>query len=178
MSDVLPAEMGRWQEIERTARLVFGLHGYQEVRTPVVEQAALYARGVGESTDIVKKEMYTFPDRKGRSLTLRPEATAAVVRAGLENNLIGADNLREFRSWKEPGEIVKRARLIVMNRPGFAAPGDDPALPKDSVQCLVPSIDISATEIRRRVQKGLTISYLVPASVARYIDRHRLYRQE
>ena len=91
--------------------------------------------------------------------------------------LIGADNLMEFRSWKEPGEIVKRARLVVMNRPGFAGAPVDPLLPGDIIQCAVPSIDISSTEIRRRVQQGLTISYLVPPPVARYIGRHRLYRQ-
>jgi nicotinate-nucleotide adenylyltransferase len=91
--------------------------------------------------------------------------------------LIGADNMAEFRTWKDPGEIGKRATLIVMNRPGFAGVAADPSLPKDVIQCAVPSIDISATEIRRRVQKGLTISYLVPPSVARYIDRHRLYRE-
>ena len=91
--------------------------------------------------------------------------------------LIGADNLMEFRSWKEPGEIVKRARLVVMNRPGFAGAPVDPLLPGDIIQCAVPSIDISSTEIRHRVQQGLTISYLVPPPVARYIGRHRLYRQ-
>jgi nicotinate-nucleotide adenylyltransferase len=91
--------------------------------------------------------------------------------------LIGADNLAEFRSWKDPGGIVKRARLVVMNRPGFAGAPADLSLPEDIIQCPVPSIDISATEIRRRVQKGLTISYLVPPSVYRYIERHRLYRQ-
>ncbi|HEX7572245.1 MAG TPA: nicotinate-nucleotide adenylyltransferase [Bacteroidota bacterium] len=91
--------------------------------------------------------------------------------------LIGADNLAEFRSWKDPGEIVKRAKLVVMNRPGFAGAPADPSLPSDMIQCPVPSIDISATEIRRRVQTGLTISYLVPPSVSRYIGRHRLYRQ-
>jgi nicotinate-nucleotide adenylyltransferase len=91
--------------------------------------------------------------------------------------LIGADNLAEFLSWKDPGEIVKRAKLVVMNRPGFAGAHADPSLPRDIIECPVPSIDISATEIRRRVQTGLTISYLVPPSVSRYIDRHRLYRQ-
>jgi nicotinate-nucleotide adenylyltransferase len=92
--------------------------------------------------------------------------------------LIGADNLAEFRSWKDPGEIVKKARIVVMSRPGFAAAPADPSLPGDIIQCPVPSIDISATEVRRRVQEGLTISYLVPPSVSRYIERHRLYRQK
>jgi nicotinate-nucleotide adenylyltransferase len=90
--------------------------------------------------------------------------------------LIGADNLRDFRSWKEPGEIGERATLVVMNRPGFVpAPGEQ-SLPRNVIQCQVPSLDISATEIRRRLQKGLSISYLVPPSVSRYISRHRLYR--
>jgi nicotinate-nucleotide adenylyltransferase len=91
--------------------------------------------------------------------------------------LIGADNLIEFRTWKEPGEIVRRAKLVIMNRPGYAGAPADPSLPKDIIQCMVPAIDISATEIRRRVQEGLTISYLVPPSVSRYIGRHRLYRR-
>jgi nicotinate-nucleotide adenylyltransferase len=91
--------------------------------------------------------------------------------------LIGADNLRDFRTWKDPSEIAKLARLVVMNRPGFASVPRDPALPENVIQCPVPSIDISATEIRHRVAKGLTISYLVPPGVARYIGRHRLYRE-
>ena len=91
--------------------------------------------------------------------------------------LIGADNLSEFRTWKDPAEIVKLARLVVMNRPGFPSARGDHGLPENIIQCSVPSIDISATEIRRRVANGLTISYLVPPGVARYIGRHRLYRQ-
>ncbi|HTY58160.1 MAG TPA: nicotinate-nucleotide adenylyltransferase [Bacteroidota bacterium] len=90
--------------------------------------------------------------------------------------LIGADNLREFQSWKEPEEILKQATLIVMNRPGFPAAPGGMTLPVNALQCEVPSIDISATEIRRRVQQGLTISYLVPSAVSRYIERTRLYR--
>ncbi len=90
--------------------------------------------------------------------------------------LIGADNLREFLSWKDPEEILKRATLVVMNRPGFAAGSAGITLPVNTVQCQVPSIDISATEVRRRLMKGLTITYLVPPGVSRYIERHRLYR--
>jgi len=90
--------------------------------------------------------------------------------------LIGADNLREFRLWKEPAEIAERATLVVMNRPGFAPGPAGPPLPRNILECQVPSIDISATEIRQRVRNGLPISYLVPPSVSRYISRHRLYR--
>ena len=85
--DLLPPETAVWAAVEETARRVFGLYGYAEVRTPLLEHTELFVRSVGESTDIVGKEMYTFPDRKGRSLTLRPESTASVARAFVENGL-------------------------------------------------------------------------------------------
>ena len=85
--DLFPPESDRWIEAERLARTTFGSWGYGEVRTPVLEDTALFARSVGETTDIVHKEMYTFPDRKGRSLTMRPENTAGVVRALVEKGL-------------------------------------------------------------------------------------------
>jgi histidyl-tRNA synthetase len=85
--DLLPPETAVWAAVESVAREVFALYGFQETRTPVVEHTELFVRSVGESTDIVGKEMYTFPDRKGRSLTLRPENTASVVRAFVENGL-------------------------------------------------------------------------------------------
>jgi histidyl-tRNA synthetase len=85
--DLLPPEIRLWQAVEDTARAVFGAFGADEVRTPVFEATELFVRSVGETTDIVHKEMYTFPDRKGRSLTLRPEGTAGVARAWIENGL-------------------------------------------------------------------------------------------
>jgi histidyl-tRNA synthetase len=85
MNDVLPADVSRWQEMERVAREVFALYGYREVRTPIVEHAALFARGVGEATDIVNKEMYVFEDKGEELLCLRPEGTAGTVRAFIEH---------------------------------------------------------------------------------------------
>ncbi len=85
--DILPEEAGKWQFAERTARGVFRRYGFREIRTPVFESTELFARGIGEGTDIVSKEMYTFTDRGGRSLTLRPENTAPVVRAAIEHGL-------------------------------------------------------------------------------------------
>jgi histidyl-tRNA synthetase len=85
--DLLPPESERFADAEATARRVFGSYGYGEVRTPCLEATELFSRSVGETTDIVHKEMYTFLDRKGRSLTLRPENTAGVVRAVIENGL-------------------------------------------------------------------------------------------
>ena len=85
MNDILPADVPRWQEMEAVAREVFALYGYREVRTPVVEHAQVFARGVGEATDIVNKEMYVFEDKGEELLALRPEGTAGVVRAFIEH---------------------------------------------------------------------------------------------
>jgi len=90
-SDILPDEASGWRFVERTARRMARLYGYGEIRTPVFESTELFMKSVGETTDIVSKEMYTFSDRGGRSLTLRPEGTAPVVRAYLENGLDRAD---------------------------------------------------------------------------------------
>ena len=85
--DILPEEIPYWQRIEAIAREILGRAVYQEIRTPIFEQTDLFARGMGETTDVVSKEMYTFEDRGERSLTLRPENTAGVVRAFVEHNL-------------------------------------------------------------------------------------------
>jgi len=83
--DVLPEETRIWHWIETEARRVFEVFGFQEIKTPILEYTDLFSRSIGQETDIVSKEMYTFPDSKGRNLTLRPEATASVVRAYIQN---------------------------------------------------------------------------------------------
>lgn len=85
--DILPPSSAVWNEVETLARRVFHRYNYSEIRTPIFEETALFARGVGEETDIVSKEMYTFEDRDGSSLTLRPENTASVIRAYMEHRL-------------------------------------------------------------------------------------------
>ncbi len=85
--DVLPAQSAGWQYVESAAREVCSLYGYREIRTPVFEHTELFLRGVGDTTDIVQKEMYTFEDKGGRSITLKPEGTAGVVRSFVENSL-------------------------------------------------------------------------------------------
>jgi histidyl-tRNA synthetase len=87
MQDILPAQVGRWQAVEARARDLAHRYGYREIRTPIVEQTEVFQRGVGSGTDIVDKEMYTFLDRGQRSLSLRAEGTAPVMRAFLEHNL-------------------------------------------------------------------------------------------
>ena len=88
MNDILPEAVGRWQQLERVTREVLESYGYREIRLPVVEKTELFKRSIGDATDIVEKEMYTFLDRSEESLTLRPEATAGMVRAGLSNGLL------------------------------------------------------------------------------------------
>jgi len=85
--DILPPSSAVWNQVEAITREVFRVYNYQEIRTPILEETALFARGVGQETDIVSKEMYTFDDRDGSSLTLRPEATASVMRAYIEHRL-------------------------------------------------------------------------------------------
>ncbi len=88
MNDVLPDEAAAWEFLEDTARDVFRRYGYRNLRVPIVEPTALFVRGIGDATDIVEREMYTFEDKlNGESLTLRPEATAGIVRAAIEHNL-------------------------------------------------------------------------------------------
>ena len=95
VADMFPPDSTKFAFLENTARRVFGRYGYDEVRIPIMEKTELFSRSIGEETDVVQKEMYTFPDRKGRSLTLRPEATAGLMRAFIENKL------------HQPGKVTK-----------------------------------------------------------------------
>ena len=88
MNDILPAQTPIWQRLEATAASLFRRYGYSEIRFPIVEQTELFKRSIGEVTDIVEKEMYTFPDRNNDSLTLRPEGTACCVRAAEQHGLL------------------------------------------------------------------------------------------
>jgi histidyl-tRNA synthetase len=102
--DILPQDSGKWQYIENIAREITAAFGFKEIRTPAFEHTELFLRGVGETTDIVNKEMYTFNDKGGRSITLKPEGTAGVARSFIENNL---------------GEILKPQKLYYLNCPVF-----------------------------------------------------------
>ena len=88
MHDILPADMPVWNHLEDEYRMLVESYGYRQIRTPIIEKSALFARSIGEVTDIVEKEMYSFDDRNGDSLSLRPENTASVVRAGLQAGLL------------------------------------------------------------------------------------------
>ena len=96
MRDILPEEIPLWQRLEAEIKTAFSQYGYREIRTPIVELAELFSRGVGESTDVVHKEMYVFQDKKGLPLALRPEATASVVRAYIEHGLYARGDLAKL----------------------------------------------------------------------------------
>ena len=106
--DILPDKTAEWVALEKKIRDICRLYGYKEIRTPIFEHTELFQRGIGEGTDVVDKEMYTFKDRGDRSITLRPENTASVVRAYLQNKLYanaGRLNvpLRQTASGTAPG---------------------------------------------------------------------------
>ena len=115
MNDILPGEVAKWQWVESVARRIFANFGFLEIRIPLLKKTELFARGIGESTDIVEKEMYTFPDRNGQLVTLRPEATASVVRAFIQHQFhlqpavavavvaIGVSGAHEVLPPAEPG---------------------------------------------------------------------------
>ena len=86
--DKLPADINKWQTVEEAAAAIAQTYGCKEIRTPTFEHTELFQRGVGGTTDVVQKEMYTFNDKKGRSITLKPEGTAGAVRAAIENGLL------------------------------------------------------------------------------------------
>lgn len=106
MHDIPPSELPDWQRLEQIAKDVFASYGYDEIRVPVVEKTELFVRAIGDATDVVEKEMYTFEDRNGTLLSLRPEGTAGVVRAVLQNGLLYA---APVRLWYQ-GPMFRRER--------------------------------------------------------------------
>ncbi|MBN1684750.1 MAG: histidine--tRNA ligase [Gammaproteobacteria bacterium] len=106
MNDILPDQIAIWQFVERSLAQVVETYGYQEIRFPIVEHTELFRRTVGETTDVVEKEMYTFEDRSGDSLSLRPEGTASCVRAGIEHGLF----YNQTQRWWYTGPIFRHDR--------------------------------------------------------------------
>ena len=134
MNDVLPADIGAWQYLERVTRELYAAYGYQELRVPVVENTALFKRAIGEYTDIVEKEMYTFADSGGDSLTLRPEGTAGVVRAAIEHGLLRGARLKlwmtgpMFRHERPQKGRYRQFHQFSVEAIGFAGPDIDAEL--------------------------------------------------
>ncbi|MEX1265487.1 MAG: ATP phosphoribosyltransferase regulatory subunit, partial [Woeseia sp.] len=134
MNDVLPGAAGTWRYLETVTQSLIESYGYQEIRLPLLEYTELFRRSIGEVTDIVEKEMYTFDDRNGESLTLRPEATAGMVRAGITNGLL--HNQRQklwtagpmFRYEKPQKGRYRQFHQIDVEALGYAGPDVDAEL--------------------------------------------------
>lgn len=131
MHDLLPEDIGRWHFLEHEIRQLMALYGYQEIRTPLVENTGLFSRAIGEVTDIVEKEMYTFEDRNGDSLSLRPEGTASCVRAGIEHGLFHNQQQRlwyigpMFRHERPQKGRYRQFHQVGVETFGFAGPDID-----------------------------------------------------
>ena len=128
MHDILPDQTPLWQALEDRARLVLEAYGYEEIRTPLVEMTELFKRSIGEVTDIVEKEMYSFEDRNGDGLSLRPEATASCVRAAIEHGLLARPRRLWYRGAMFRHERPQRGRYRQFHQIGVEAlgfPGPD-----------------------------------------------------
>src|SRR5262249_52771528 len=153
-ADILPADSWKWQAVERIARQVAELYHFQEIRTPIFEHSELFHRGVGETSDIVHKETYTFDDRGGRSITLRPEQTAGVVRAVIENGLVADQGARVKVFYVGPNFRYERpaaGRYRVHHQFGVEAFGTPD--PDQDVECILLQMDF----YRRNGLKDLSL---------------------
>ena len=134
MNDVLAADAPLWERLESAAAALFNAYGYERVRLPVLERTELFQRSIGELTDIVEKEMYTFTDRNDESVTLRPEATAGVVRAALTNGLLHNQQQKlwcsgpMFRREKPQKGRYRQFHQLSIEALGFAEPELDAEL--------------------------------------------------
>jgi histidyl-tRNA synthetase len=169
MNDVLPTDIGAWQHLERTARALYSAYGYEEVRTPIVEQTGLFKRAIGEYTDIVEKEMYTFTDAGGESLTLRPEATAGIARAAITNGLLRGARLKlwtfgpMFRHERPQKGRYRQFNQFSVEAIGFAGP----------------DIDIELIALSGRLWKQLGITRVkVKLNSLGTPDSRRVYREK
>ena len=180
MRDILPPSSFAWNHVEATARRIFARFNYQEIRTPILEETALFARSVGEETDIVSKEMYTFEDRDGSSLTLRPENTASVIRSYIEHRLDQQPGLQKlyyigpmFRR-----ERPQKGRYRQFYQIGAEAIGSDsPAIDAEVIEMVVTTLQelgitgfellinsVGTRESRQRYNEALRIEleYVAP----------------
>jgi histidyl-tRNA synthetase len=134
MNDILPAEIGAWQHLERVVREIVAAYGYEEMRVPIVEHTVLFKRSIGEFTDVVGKEMYSFESQGGESLTLRPEATAGVVRAVISNRMLRGQRHKlwclgpMFRYETPQAGRYRQFHQVDLEAVGFAGPDVDAEL--------------------------------------------------
>jgi histidyl-tRNA synthetase len=149
MNDLLPGEIEIWQRVENAARRTFRAFGYQEIRTPIVEDTALFVRSVGEATDIVGKEMYTFEDKGGRSLSLRPEGTAPAVRAYVEHSVVQKEPVTH---WFYIGPMFRYERMKTGRYRQFWQIGAEAFGAKEPAQ------DVELMDLVRQMLEALPLS--------------------
>lgn len=150
--DILPGQIEAWQWIEEKTKDICQKYQYKEIRTPIFEQTELFQRGVGESTDIVQKEMYTFKDRGDRSLTLRPEGTAAVVRSFVENKLYGQAN--------QPVKLYYVGPMFRYERPQAGRYRQFVQFGVEALGSQDPAIDAEVIALAMEIYKGLGLKSL------------------
>lgn len=150
--DILPAASAQWQKLEKTIRQLCSRFGYQEIRTPVFEHTELFIRGIGETTDVVEKEMYTFTDRGERSLTLRPENTASVVRAYLENKLYGEA--------EQPTKLFYMGPMFRYDRPQAGRYRQFHQFGVEVLGAAAPTVDAEAIALAIQLFQGLGLTEL------------------
>ncbi len=150
--DVLPGESERWQQVEAIAREVMASFGYREIRTPIFEQTELFTRGVGEHTDVVEKEMYTFHDRSGRSITLRPEGTAPVARAYVEHGM---------HLWPSPVKVFYIGPMFRYERPQAGRLRQHQQIGAEALGCDDPALDAEAIVMPMEIFRRLGLSRFV-----------------
>ncbi len=191
MSDILPSDSATWQAVETILRDVSNAYGYAEIRVPIVERTDLFRRSIGEVTDVVEKEMYTFDDRNGESLTLRPEATAGIVRAGITNGML--HNQRQklwstgpmFRYEKPQKGRYRQFHQFDIEALGFDGPDIDAeliiitnriwqALGIDALELELNSLGTPAS--RQRHREALTQYFLQHEDALDADSRDRLHR--
>ncbi|MEB3212618.1 MAG: histidine--tRNA ligase, partial [Leptolyngbyaceae bacterium] len=167
--DILPEDIGHWQHVEAIARETLGRAAFREIRTPIFEQTSLFERGIGEATDVVGKEMYSFTDRGDRPITLRPENTAGVVRAFIEHNLYAQGGVQ--RLWYT-GPMFRYERPQAGRQRQFHQLGVEvigSADPRADVEVIALAMDLLS-------QLGITELSLNLNSVGNFGDRQR-YRE-
>jgi histidyl-tRNA synthetase len=190
MNDILPDVSGTWHYLETAVRDIAQSYGYSEIRVPILEHTELFQRSIGEATDIVEKEMYTFSDRNGESLTLRPEATASIVRAGITNGLL--HNQRQklwtvgpmFRYEKPQQGRYRQFHQFDVEALGFTGPDVDAELilmsariwQKLGISRLALEINSLGTPESRRSYRDKLVEYF--RSVKNQLDQDSIRRLE
>jgi histidyl-tRNA synthetase len=188
MNDILPGATATWSLLESVVKEVIESYGYREIRLPILEQTELFARSIGEATDVVEKEMYTFTDRDGDSITMRPEATASMVRAGISNGLL--HNQRQklwtvgpmFRHEKPQKGRYRQFHQFDVEAMGYAGPDVDAELMimcarmwrRMGIDRLKLEINTLGTPVTRATYRDALVEYF--SGVKKHLDEDSIRR--